>query len=100
SAARKSDHAQEGDAEEREMTLALEHKRSSPRARAATRAVPQPGTTRVSTPPVVQTARACACGGSCPRCASASSITIGPSDDDFQPEPDAVANPVNRMPHA
>lgn len=81
------------------MTLALEHKRSSPRARAATRAVPQPGTTRVSTPPVVQTARACACGGSCPRCASASSITIGPSDDDFEREADAVANRVMRMPN-
>jgi hypothetical protein len=74
----------------------FERKKSSSRAGAAARPVRPPPAVLQSAGAALQ--RSCACGGSCPRCAPASSIRIGAHNDDFEREADAVADRVMRMP--
>jgi hypothetical protein len=41
---------------------------------------------------------ACACGGTCPRCLSRSSLSIGPADDPLEREADAMADRIMGLP--
>ncbi|WP_166359398.1 eCIS core domain-containing protein [Pseudomonas akapageensis] len=77
--------------------LALEHKKSTSHARASAREEQQRHTLPLSTSPTVQLARACTCGGSCPRCQAKSAIKIGAPDDAYEREAEAVADRVMRM---
>ena len=44
--------------------------------------------------------RACACGGHCPRCRAFSAVPVGPADDAYEREADAIADQVMRTPAA
>jgi uncharacterized protein DUF4157 len=76
----------------------VEHKKSSSRAGTPARPVRAQPASLQTAGVVLRRAPTCACGGSCPRCTSSSSIRIGPHDDDFEREADAVADRVMRMP--
>ncbi len=78
--------------------LAWEQKRSSPRSRSAAQSAKQRPTLPQSTRPLVQRAATCACGGTCPRCQTKSSFTIGASDDAYEREADQIADQVMAEP--
>lgn len=80
------------------MMLALDRKKSSPRASAPARGARRRGILSAGAGPIRRRATSCACGGSCPRCSSPSKLEVGAPGDDFEREAEKMADRVMRMP--